>query len=146
MKKGAVIVTSAAVVLCALILLAASVAAPALADIFAEYRMLSQRVETVILVAYYICTVPAFASIWCLWKLLMNIRLEEPFKGENMTFMGIVSYCCVMVAAITLWAGFYYMPMWFVSAVMLFTFLIVRVVRGCFICAMHIKEENNLTI
>ncbi len=146
MKKGAVITTSAAVVVCALILLGTSIAAPALARIFADFRMLSPRVETVILIAYYVCTIPAFGALWCLWRLLKNIRMEEPFKRENMTLMGIVSYCCIMVAAVTLWAGFYYMPMWFIMGVMLFTFLIVRVVRGCFICAMHIKEENSLTI
>ena len=43
-------------------------------------------------------------------------------------------------------AAFWYMPLLLVSAAMLFIFLIVRVVRRCFIAATALKEENNLTI
>lgn len=146
MKKGSVILTAVAVIFCIVLLVGVSVCAPFLADRFAEYRNLGEKVETVILSTYYICSIPALTALLCLLKIVDNIRKDQPFKQENTRLMAIVSFCCLAVALATLWSGFYYMPLWFICAAMLFVFLIVRVVRGCFIAAIYIKEENSLTI
>lgn len=146
MKKGAVIMTALAVACCISLLAVLSVAAPWLAGWFANFRGLSDGVRTVILIAYYICAIPAFVALICLMRILENIRRDQPFKRSNTRLMAVVSFCCMAVTVVTLWAGFYYMPLWFISAAMFFVFLIVRVVRGCFIAAVHLKEENSLTI
>ena len=146
MKKGSVILTAIAVILCMIILVGISIFAPFIADWFAEVRDIGENVKNVILTAFYICSLPALCSLICLLRILSNIWRDEPFKNENPRLMSIVSYCCLAVAAATIWAGFYYMPMFLVSAAMLFVLLIVRVVRACFISAMHIAEENSLTI
>lgn len=145
-KKYTVLVTTVAVIFCIVLLCALSVAAPVLSEMFGELRDLSEKVCTVILVSYYICSLPALASLLCLLRILGNIRRDQPFKSENYKLMSVVSFCCIGVAAVTAFSGFYYMPLWFISAAMLFVFLIVRVVRGCFVSAFYIKEENNLTI
>lgn len=145
-RKYTVVVTTAAVIFCIALLVCLSVAAPVLSEMFGELRNLSNKVCTVILLSYYVCTLPALASLLCLLKILSNIRKDQPFKSENYKLMSVVSFCCIAVAAVTAFSGFYYMPLWFISAAMLFVFLIVRVVRGCFVSAFYIKEENNLTI
>lgn len=146
MKKGAVVLTAGAVIVCIVILLCVSVTAPFLADLFADYRELAQKVETVILISYYICAAAAFAALVCLLRILDNIWRDRPFTRENPRLMAIISYCCLVVAAATVFAGFYYMPMWLIAAAMLFICLILRVVRGCFIAAFYLNEENSLTI
>ena len=146
MKKGSIILTCAAVIVCTVALIGLSVAAPSIADWFARFRGIGNDVKNAILVSYYICTVPAFISLVCLFRILDNIRREEPFLAENAFLMALVSYCCMAVVAVTVACGYFYMPMWFVSAAMLFVFLIVRVVRHCFIAAIRLKEENSLTI
>ena len=146
MKKGAVITTAAAVIFCMLLLVALSIAAPELCRWYGDFRGITEKSEKVIMIAFYICTLPAMASLVSLLRILDNIRREDPFKAENHKLMSFVSYCCIAVAVVTLFAGRYYMPMLFVTAAMIFIFLIVRVVRGCFISAMYLKEENSLTI
>lgn len=146
MKKGAVITTAAAVIFCMLLLVALSIAAPELCRWYGDFRGITEKTEKVIMIAFYICTLPAMASLVSLLRILDNIRREDPFKAENHKLMSFVSWCCIAVAAVTLLAGRYYMPMLFVTAAMLFIFLILRVVRGCFITAMYLKEENSLTI
>ena len=146
MKKSATIITTVAVALCIAVLIGVSIAAPVLAELFAEYRGIGETVKNAIMISYYICTVPALISLISLWRILYNIRREEPYLPQNASLMALVSLCCNAVALVCTVCGFYYMPMWFISAAMLFVFLIVRVVRGCFIAAMYIKEENSLTI
>lgn len=133
-----------------LLLLAALVVllifAPQLARLYSSFRGLNDEVCGAMLAAFYICSVPAAAALLCLLMLLRNISAGQPFSKQNGTLMAAVSWCCVAVAVVTAAAGFWYMPMLFVTAAMLFIFLIVRVVRGCFLAAAVLKEENSLTI
>ena len=146
MKKGTTVLTTVAVIICIVALALVTLFAPFIARWFVGFRLLSFGVYIVILVAYYLCVAPALISLISLLKILANIRRNEPFKHQNTVLISRVSWCCVAVAAVTLWAGFFYMPMWFISGAMLFVFLILRVVRGCFIAAGKLDEENSLTI
>ena len=146
MQNKAVKLSAAAVVLFFLVLLTGMVLAPRVAHLYGAWRALPQSAIRVLIAAFYGCVVPAMIAMVCLFLLLRNIRLERPFLEENSRLMAIISWCCAAVAVVTLVSCFWYMPLLFVSAPMAFIFLIVRVVRNCFIAAIQLKEENRLTI
>ena len=146
MKKSAGYLTMAAAVAGLILLLAIAATAPFLAELYADIRGLPDVSRRALILAFYLSAVPTAASLICILKLLVNIRRDQPFLLENITLMSVVSWCCLPVAAACGAAGIWYMPLIFITAAMLFLFLIVRVVRGCFISAFYLKEENSLTI
>lgn len=105
-----------------------------------------QTGRTAILIAYYACLPFALTALVCLWKLLRNIRAEQVFQEHNSRLMAVVSWCCAGVAVVTLASFRWYPPLIFITLSMAFLFLIVRVVRNCFLAATAIKEENDLTV
>ena len=121
-------------------------AAPWLLRRYMLWRALPQDVYRLLLAAFYLCSIPAFTALICLLRLLHSIRMLRMFSRENIRLLGIVSWCCVLVALITFAAGLRYFPLFFFTAAMLFVFLIVRVVAACFVAAEKLREENSLTI
>ena len=121
-------------------------AMPWLVRLYAEYRHIKESGRIAIVAAFYGCLPFALTALVCLWRLLRNIRAERVFLETNSRLMAVVSWCCAGVAAVTLGACRWYPPLAFVTLSMAFLFLIVRVVRNCFIAAIALKEENSLTI
>lgn len=146
MKKGSIILTGIFVILSILSVLALAAFAFPVAEWYVSWRGINPLLKTMIPVAYYLCTVPALVALICLGRLLHNIKKAYIFQNENSRLMGIVSICCIAVAIITAIATYWYLPFIFVTAAMLFIFLIVRIIRGCFIAAIGLREENDLTI
>lgn len=146
MKKSAVICTLALVLLFSLVLAVLLFTAPYLVECYAQWRVLPVGEDTALLLAFYLCAAPAGVSLFCLYLLLQNIRRDLIFTKPSSLLMGIISWCCAAVTLITGVAGFWYMPLFFITVAMAFLFLIVRVIRGCFIAATALKEENSLTI
>lgn len=146
MKKSSVIGCAAFALLLLLVLVALLFLAPGIAAAYARMRGLADEVRRVMLAAFYVCAVPEALALGCLLRLLDNIRREQMFSRPNSRLMGCVSWCCVAVGAVCGGASFWYLPLLLVTAAMLFLFLIVRVVRGCFLAGTAIKEENSLTI
>ena len=146
MKNKAVKLSLAAVALCLLAAVGLAVTMPWLARWYTHIRNLKESGRIAILVAYYGCLPFALTALICLWRLLRNIRAERVFLETNSRLMAVVSWCCAGVAAVTLGACRWYPPLAFVTLSMAFIFLIVRVVRNCFIAAIALKEENALTI
>ena len=146
MKNKAVKLSLAAVVLFLIAGVALAVAMPWLARWYAEYRHIKESGRIAILAAYYGCLPFVMAALICLWRLLRNIQAERVFSEDNSRLMAVISWCCAAIAAVTLVACRWYPPFGFITVPMAFIFLIVRVVRNCFIAAAAIKEENSLTI
>lgn len=146
MQNKAVKLSLAAVALLILAAVGLAVAMPWLAKWYAEYRMIRDSGRIAILAAYYGCLPFALTALVCLWRLLRNIRAERVFLDANSRLMAVVSWCCVGVAAVTLAAFRWYPPLIFITLSMAFLFLILRVVRNCFIAAIALKEENDLTV
>lgn len=142
MQNKAVKLTLAAVGLCMVAAVGAAVAMPWLVRWYISW----ETGRTAVLVAYYACLPFALTALLCLWKLLRNILAERVFQPFNSRLMAVVSWCCVGVAAVTLAAFRWYSPLIFITLSMAFLFLIVRVVRNCFIAAIALKEENDLTV
>lgn len=146
MKKISVNITAAAVVLCLIGVVVFTIFAQPLANWYMAFRGLSAHLGRVIAVAYYCCALPAAVALLCLLMLLVNIRNHDMFNQRNSRFMAIVSWCCILITVICAIAAYWYVPLILVSAIMLFLFLIVRVVRGCFVEATILREDQDLTI
>ena len=142
MRNKAVKLTLVAVGLCILAAVGAAIAMPWLVKWYISWP----TGRTAILIAYYACLPVALTALVCLWKLLRNISAERVFLEANSRLMAVVSWCCVGVALVTLAAFRWYPPLIFITLSMAFLFLIVRVVRNCFIAAIALKEENDLTV
>lgn len=146
MKKASTVLCTVFVFLFALILLALLVTAPYLVSVFGARLSWSEQTCSAILIAFYCCALPAAVALGCLLALLYNIRADRPFSKRTGVLIGIISWCCAAVAVITFVAGFFDFPLYFVAVIMAFMFLIVRVVRMCFMRATELDEENTLTI
>ena len=146
MKNKAVKFSLAAVVLFLIAGVGFGIAMPWITRWYATYRHLMESRRIAILVAFYGCLPFAMTALICLWRLLRNIQREKVFSEINSRLMAAVSWCCAAIAAGTLGACRWYPPLGFVTVSMAFLFLIVRVVRNCFIAAIALKEENALTI
>ena len=146
MQNKAVKFSLAAVGLFLIAATALAIAMPWLARWYAEYRHIRESGRIAIVAAFYGCLPFALTALLCLWRLLRNIRAERVFSEANSRLMAAVSWCCAAVAAVSLGACRWYPPLAFITVSMAFLFLIVRVVRNCFIAAIALKEENSLTI
>ena len=146
MKNKAVKLSLAAVAVFFAAAVALAIAMPWLLDWYVQYRHLRETGRIALQVAFYGCLPFALTALLCLWKLLRNIQQEKVFLEANSRLIAVVSWCCAAVAAVTLGACRWYPPLGFITVSMAFLFLIVRVVRNCFIAAIALREENALTI
>lgn len=146
MKNKAVKLSLAAVAVFFAAAVALAIAMPWLLDWYVQYRHLRETGRIALQVTFYGCLPFALTALLCLWRLLRNIQQEKVFLEANSRLIAVVSWCCAAVAAVTLGACRWYPPLGFITVSMAFLFLIVRVVRNCFIAATAIKEENDLTV
>lgn len=147
MKQRSVILCSIATWLClALIAALCLYFAPRLLTAYMEFRKLPENIYGIILAAFYVCCVPATVALVCLLRMLGNIRRQKLFDRANIRLLQIISWCCMAVAAVCLVAGFWYFPLFFLTAAMLFIFLIVRVICSLMAAGVALEEENSLTI
>ena len=146
MKNKAVKLSLAAVIVFLVAAVGLGITMPWLVDWYASLRHIQESGRVAILVAFYGCLPAALLALGALLRLLGNIRAERVFVEANSRLLAAVSWCCACVAAMTLGACRWYPPLGFVTVSMAFIFLIVRVVRNCFIAAIALREENSLTI
>lgn len=95
---------------------------------------------------FYPSVIFAYTTLYCLIKLLFNIKKQEIFIIRNVTYLRIISWCCFAVALITLIGGFFYIPFLLIAVAAAFVGLMLRVVKNVMQNAVEIKEENELTI
>ena len=100
----------------------------------------------VILITLYCCLAVAIFLLHELNELLGNIQKDHIFIMENVTCLRKISWLCIMVGLITLFAAIGYAPFILVSIAFAFIALIVRVVKNIMEAAIAIKEENDYTI
>ena len=94
----------------------------------------------------YLCSIPAWLTLWSLWRLLRNLRSGAVFTEENARLLRRVSWCCAIAAAMTALNGIYYLPYLFVAVAEGFMALIVRIVKNVFQEAAAMRSELDLTI
>ena len=95
---------------------------------------------------FYPSAVFAGVILYSLLKLLFNIKKGDTFIRANVTYLRIVSWCCFIIAIITLIGGFFYMPFMYIAAAGGFLGMLLRVLKNVMQSAVEIAEENQLTI
>ena len=113
---------------------------------FFDYRMLTAREMTVVLVAFYLCAVAVGLALWSMDQLLRNILKGIVFVWENVQLVRKIQWCCAIVSLLCIPASVAYLPLIFLVVIMGFLALVVCVVAQVMKAAVAIREENDLTI
>ncbi len=96
--------------------------------------------------SFYISAVFGIVAVISLIKMLFRIKNGNPFCKENVKSLKIISWCCFIVALVTLTGSFFYIPLIIVTVAAGFFGLILRVVKNVIQSAVELREENDLTI
>ena len=105
-----------------------------------------KSILTVFCACYYPCSIFAYITLYSLLKLLFNIKNGEIFIHSNVKYLRRISWCCFVVAFITLVGGIFYIPFLFIAIAAAFVGLMLRIVKNVMQNAVEIKAENELTI
>ena len=102
--------------------------------------------EVYFLLTIYSGSVPAAILLFCLFRLLHRIELEQVFIAINVKYLRRISWSCFAGAIICFASMPYYFPWVFVAVAAAFMGLIVRVVKNVIAQAVELKDESELTI
>lgn len=102
--------------------------------------------EAFFLSTIYSGSIPAAVLLFCLYRLLHRIELEQVFITANVEYLRRISWSCFAGAFICLVSIPYYFPWIFVGVAAAFMGLIVRVVKNVISQAVELKNESELTI
>lgn len=102
--------------------------------------------DTMLIVCLYACNVPGFVLIFCMDKLLRNLRQGIVFDSRNVRLLGIVSICCFIACAVCLVGCARIFFLGFVALAAGFVGLIVRIVKNVFSAAIDMRSELDLTV
>lgn len=102
--------------------------------------------ETFFLSTIYSGSIPAAVLLFCLYRLLHHIELEQVFITANVDYLRRISWSCFAGAVISFASISYYFPWIFVAVAAAFMGLIVRVVKNVIAQAVELKNESELTI
>lgn len=113
------------------------------------FEVLSHAQVVGLVVLTYLCSVPAWGALWCLWKLLGNLGQGLVFVPQNVRFMRLVSWECFAVAGLCVVVGSWFVPLFLnfvLAGAAAFMGLIVRIVKNAFEQAISMKDELDFTI
>lgn len=99
-----------------------------------------------LMLVLYLCCLPALAALFCLERLLTNIKKGEIFVPVNVQYLRRISWCCFAAAAFLACGVYYYLAFIAVAIAAAFIGLILRVVKNVIQQAVEIKMENDYTI
>ena len=111
-----------------------------------ENSALLAHMTKVFLWCYYPCAVCASGMLAALLKLLFNVRREQVFIKTNVVCLKLVSWWCILIAAIAVAGACFYMPFSFVAVAGAFVGVMLRVLSSVMQAAVVLREENDLTI
>ena len=97
-------------------------------------------------ICLYLTLVPAFILIFCLNRILSNVKTGAVFTAGPVKMLRVISYSCFAAAVI-----FAVLGIWRLLALLLcfaaaFVGLLLRVLKNVFQQAVLIREENEFTI
>lgn len=97
-------------------------------------------------ICLYLTLIPAFILVFCLNRILSNVKTGAVFTAGTVKMLRVISYCCFTAAVI-----FAVLGIWRLLALLLcfaaaFVGLLLRVLKNVFQQAVLIREENDFTI
>lgn len=119
---------------------------PRIVEWYSHVRTVGFPAAIATLAAFYACCIPVGHALWQLDRLLGGILGGNVFSGRTVQCIRGLRWDCLAVCLICLPAAFYYPPLIFVVVIMAFLSLVVSVLSGVMAAAVHIREENDLTI
>ena len=104
------------------------------------------RDTVLLIICLYVCNVPGFMLLWCMDKLLRNLRQGKVFDGDNVGLLKNISICCFVVSIISLslCSRIYFLGI--VALMTAFMGLIVRIIKNVFSSAIAMRSELDLTV
>lgn len=99
-----------------------------------------------LIIAVYLCSIPAWVTLAALHRLLRRIRKGIIFCAENIRSMRVTAWCCMAVALLCTAAAFFHPLLLVVAAAAALMGLIVRIVKNVFQQAMEMKDELDFTV
>lgn len=124
------------------ILFALAIFLPSLVTWFVEIKHKNPGLPLVVMLTCYPSLPFAIAALFCLRSFLKNCLNNLIFCEKNVFYLRVVTVSCLCGAAITLIAGFYYLPFFVVSISASGCALIVKVVKD--IIDSKIERENDV--
>jgi len=106
---------------------------PFLVTWYVEYAGRLESLATTIMVTCYPCAPFTGLILFYLRKVLKNIEKKDDKNPDNKKYLKYMSFCCIIVAIITLIAGVFYLPFFLVAGTFLFLALLIFVFRNIFI-------------
>ncbi len=122
------------------------VSAPRIVKLYVAYTAKNPDLILPLLITVYACVIPAMIALFCLNRMLENIKRERIFIDTNVQDLRRISWCCFAVSGILLLSGYYYLLFLMIAVAAAFFGLILRVVKNVIEQAINLKEENELTI
>ncbi|MCR5615890.1 MAG: DUF2975 domain-containing protein [Saccharofermentans sp.] len=101
---------------------------------------------TILTVVFYLGTIFAYGILASLFVLLNNMSKDKVFDKINTKLMDYIVLALVGIAVVCTVGGFVWFGSWFLAIISLFMGLVVLSVRVCFVKAITMKEEMDLTI
>ncbi len=108
-----------------IVLIAFAVMLPWLVTWYVQLAGRHESLATTMMVTCYPCAPFTAIVLLTLRKLLKNIDIKNFNKTENSKLLKYMSISCLIIAAITLIAGRYYLPFYIVAATFMFLSLII---------------------
>jgi hypothetical protein len=102
--------------------------------------------EAFFLLTIYSGSVPATVLLFCLYRLLHQIEIDQIFITANVEYLRRISWGCFAGAIICSASTVYYFPWIFVAVAAAFMGLIVRVIKNIIAQAVELKQESEFTI
>lgn len=120
---------------------------PLLIERFVHYSISAEEnAQWLFNATIYACAVPLGFLLWNLWKLVVDIGLEEIFTEANIRRLRVISWMCFAVSGICLASMAYYLFWGIFAACMAFMGMLIRVIKNTFERARELKEEVDYTI
>lgn len=108
---------------------------------YVEIKGKDAGLPAVVMITFYPCVLPVFVALFSLKNLLKNILGGLVFGDKNIHHLKVMALCCILCAAITLVAGFYYLPFFFVSVASLGCAVFVKAMKDVF--AVQLESQRD---
>lgn len=105
-----------------------------------------QRDFVTLVVCLYLGSVPAYALLLSMNRLLANLQAGQVFTEGNVKLLRRVSLCCFAGGIICLLGGAQIFSLLFITLAAFFVGLIVRIVENVFRQAISMKDELDFTV
>lgn len=147
-QSKSVVLSKVFVILFALLLIVMDVCAYWVVEYYLSVsNVLGSLQDGVMLMAViYSCSIPAWITLWSLWRILERIWKGEVYVDGNVRDMRRTSWCCITVGMVCFVTGFFYATLFVVAAAAGFMGLIVRIVKNMLEQAVSMKDELDFTI